>query len=97
MTWQTTIFLVEVALLLIGAATWSVCRIRNDRLALRARVLVSLLDGKAMNGVLWSRRGRLLVLRDVTLIEPGASPVDMDGEVILDRGRVEFVQVAGGQ
>jgi len=96
-TWQTTIFLLEVALLLIGAATWSAFRIRNDRLALRARVLVSLIDGKAMNGVLWSRRGRLIVLRDVTLIEPGTPPVDMDGEVILDRGRVEFVQVAGGR
>lgn len=96
MTWQTTIFLVEVALLLIGAAAWMVCAIRNDRLALRKRVLVALLDGKAMNGVLWARRGRLIVLRDVTLIEPGASPVSMDGEVIVDRSRVDFVQAAGG-
>lgn len=93
---ETVAFLAEVALLLVGVAVWVALRVRNDRLALRKRVLVALLDGKAMNGILWARRGRLVVLRDVTLIEPGTSPVSMDGEVIIDRSRVDFVQVAGG-
>ena len=94
---ETVAFLVEGALLLAGGAAWVAWRIRNDRLALRARVLVALVDGKAMNGVLWARRGRLLVLRNTTLIEPGAPPVDMDGDVLVDRDRVDFVQVAGGR
>jgi small nuclear ribonucleoprotein (snRNP)-like protein len=93
---ETIAFLIEGGLLLIGAATWATFRIRNDRLSLRARVLVSLVDGKAIRGVLWARKGRLLVLRDATLIETGAAPVDMDGDVLVDRDRVEFVQAAGG-
>lgn len=94
---ETIVFLAEGGLLLIGAATWAGLRIRNDRLSLRARVLVSLVDGKALRGVLWARRGRLLVLRDVTLIETGTPPVDMDGDVLVDRDRVEFVQAVGGR
>lgn len=94
MTWQTTIFVLEVALVLAGVAAWTFQRIRNDRLALRKRVLVNLLDGKAMDGVLYARRGRLLVLRNVTVMESGTAPVEMDGEVIVDRDRVDFMQAA---
>jgi len=94
---ETIAFLIEGGLLLIGAAAWAGFRIRNDRLSLRARVLVALVDGKALRGVLWARRGRLLVLRDATLIETGTAPVDMDGDVLVDRDRVEFVQAVGGQ
>jgi hypothetical protein len=93
-TWQTTIFVLEVALLLIGVTAWTVQCIRNNRLALRKRVLVNLLDGKAMDGVLYARRGRLLVLRNVTVMEAGSPPVNVDGEVVLDRNRVDFIQVA---
>ena len=35
MTWQTTIFVLEVALVLVLVAAWTVQRVRNDRLALR--------------------------------------------------------------
>jgi len=63
------------------------------RLALRRRVLVNLVGGKAISGVLWARRGPLLVLKDATLHEPGVQPVPVDGEVIVDRVRVDFVQV----
>jgi len=91
--WQSWVFLFEVALVLAVCAVWAGQRYRNDRLALRKRVLVNLLDGKAMDGVLYSRRGRLLVLRDVTVLEQGAQPVSVDGEVLVDRNRVDFVQV----
>jgi len=35
------------------------------------------------------------VLRNVTLLEPGTNPVDVDGVVIVDRDRVDFVQASG--
>lgn len=62
------------------------------RLAVRRRVMVNLVDGKAVSGVLW-QQGRVLVLKDATLHERGADPVSVDGEVLVERHRVDFVQV----
>lgn len=65
------------------------------RTAVRKRVVVNLAD-RAFSGVLWAKRGPLLVLRDVVLMQHGAADTPMDGEVIVERARVEFIQVAGG-
>lgn len=65
------------------------------RTALRKRVVVNLAD-KAFAGVLWAKRGPLLVLRDAVLMQHGAADTPMDGEVVIERSRVEFIQVAGG-
>lgn len=65
------------------------------RTALRKRVVVNLAD-KAFAGVLWAKRGPLLVLRDATLMQHGAADTPLDGEVVVERARVEFIQVAGG-
>lgn len=64
------------------------------RLALRHKVLVNMHSGKAFQGVLWARRGRLLVLKSAELLEPNAEPVALDGDVIVDRAEVEFLQAA---
>jgi hypothetical protein len=56
-------------------------------------VLVNLDDGRAFDGVLYSRRGPLLMLRQARLIEPGTEPVGVDGEVLIERARVSFIQV----
>lgn len=60
---------------------------------LRRAVLVNLRSGRAFRGVLWERKGRWLVLRDAQVMERGVEPVSLDGEVILDRDAIEFVQV----
>lgn len=65
------------------------------RTALRKRVVVNLAD-KAFTGVLWAKRGPLLVLKDVVLMQHGAADTPMDGEVLIERSKVEFIQVAGG-
>ena len=65
------------------------------RTALRRRVVVNLAD-KAFSGVLWAKRGPLLVLRDATWMQHGAADTPMDGEVVVERSRVEFIQVMGG-
>lgn len=63
-----------------------------SRLVINRRVLVNLTTGSAVEGVLWDERGPLLVLRDATLHEPGSDPAPLDGEVIVERDRVAFVQ-----
>ena len=65
------------------------------RTALRRRVVVNLPD-KAFTGVLWAKRGPLLVLRDTSLLEAGREPQRVDGEVVIERARVEFMQVLAG-
>ncbi|WP_326806655.1 hypothetical protein OHB04_02365 [Streptomyces sp. NBC_01775] len=65
------------------------------RTALRKRVVVNLAD-KAFSGILWARRGPLLVLRDVELLEAGREPQSVDGEVVIERAKVEFTQVLAG-
>ncbi|MEU1284916.1 hypothetical protein [Kitasatospora sp. NPDC005856] len=54
------------------------------------------LSDKAFAGVLWAKRGPLLVLRDAELLQAGAPAVAMDGEVVVERARVEFIQIVAG-
>lgn len=65
----------------------------GHRWPLYRRVLVNTDDDRAFDGVLYARRGPLLVLKDARLIEAGAEPVPLDGEVIIERPRVTFIQV----
>jgi len=65
------------------------------RTAVRKRVVVNLAD-KAFTGALWAKRGPLLVLRDVELLEAGRQPQRVDGEVVIERSKVEFTQVLAG-
>ena len=65
------------------------------RTAVRKRVVINLAD-KAFSGILWAKRGPLLVLRDAQLLEAGRPPQPVDGEVVVERTRVEFTQVLAG-
>lgn len=62
------------------------------RLAMNRRVLVNLVTGSAIDGILWGDKGPLIVLRDANLHNEGGS-APLDGEVIIERERIEFVQV----
>jgi hypothetical protein len=81
-----------LAVVLVVAAVLAGWLTRQNRLAVRRRVMVNLVDGKAVEGLLWARRGRVLVLKDATLHERGVDPTTVDGEVLVDRHRVDFVQ-----
>ena len=78
-------------LLAVFAVVAGIVAVRWSRTAVRRRVVVNLGD-EAVDGVLWARRGRLLVLRDARLLVPGREPTVMDGDVIVDRDRVQWVQ-----
>lgn len=89
------VLLVAILALLVAAGAWLVGeRLWARRLLVRRRVVVNLVGDRAVTGVLWVRRGGFLVLRDAKLLEPGAQPVAMDGDVLIERDRVEFVQAA---
>jgi small nuclear ribonucleoprotein (snRNP)-like protein len=64
-----------------------------SRIAINRRVLVNLAGGNAVEGVLWDERGELLVLRDAVLLEPGAGAARLDGDVLIERAKVAFVQM----
>lgn len=84
-----------VLLAVAGLAAALINRVAGWRTAVSERVLVNLKSGQAVDGVLWTRRGRFTVLRDAQLLEPGAEPVRLDGEVVVDRGEIAFTQVPG--
>lgn len=48
----------------------------------------------SIGGVLQREAGQTLVLSNASLVADGQRPVDMDGEVVVERSRVSWVQVA---
>jgi hypothetical protein len=62
--------------------------------ALRRLVIVNLQsdENSALRGVLWSQRGSWLVLRQCALVVPNQQPKPMDGEVLVHRSNVSFIQ-----
>lgn len=64
----------------------------HKRLLTGRRVIVNLSNGKAVAGVLVDECGPLIVLRAAELLEPGAEPVAVDGETVVDRDRIDFIQ-----
>lgn len=73
-----------------GFAVWEATR--RGRVRTRRRVLVNLDTGRTFSGVLWRKNGEWLVLKDAEMIERGNAPVAVDGEVLIERSRIEFVQ-----
>lgn len=62
------------------------------RAVVHRRVIVNLVTGRAVEGVLVSQRGPLLCVKDARLLEPGNDPQPVDGEVIVERSQVDFIQ-----
>jgi hypothetical protein len=58
-------------------------------------VIVNLKDDPttAIKGVLWSSRGAWLTVREPFLLKAGMQPARMDGDVIIHRSNVAFLQV----
>ena len=57
------------------------------------RVIVNTKTGKAFRGVLWRKRWGYLVLRDAQMLKPRGETVPIDGEVVIERQNVDFMQV----
>ena len=67
------------------------------RRLVRLSVIVNLDTGRSFEGVLWSSAGGLLTLKNAAMLEAGREAVPVDGEVVVDRARVEFLQVLEGR
>lgn len=91
---ELVVLLAAALFLLVGVGVHVLDRVGAQRLVIRRRVLVQLHSGRAFTGVLYRRRGRLIVLKSAEMLEPNNQPTPMDGDVILDRGEIEYVQAA---
>lgn len=90
-------FIIAVLLLLAvggaAAGAWSWWQREGAWRTLAARrVVVNLRGGDAVVGVLVARRGPLLFLRDAAHAGGADNPVPVDGEVVVERSEVEFIQ-----
>ena len=47
----------------------------------------------ALKGVLWQCRGAWLVLKDATVLKAGSPALKVDGEVVIYRSNVAFIEV----
>jgi len=47
----------------------------------------------ALRGVLWSTRGPWLTLRNPAILKAGAEPTSADGELVVHRDNIAFLQV----
>lgn len=59
----------------------------------RRSVIVNTQSGRAFRGVLWNQQGAYLVLRNAEISRPGVEWAPLDGEVVIDRANVDFLQV----
>lgn len=62
------------------------------KVLLLRRVIVNLVDGTSIEGFLMRDPGNLLVLKNATYLEPGAPPAPLDGETVIERTKVLFIQ-----
>ena len=56
-------------------------------------VIVNTKTKLAFRGVLWSQKGGYLVLRNAELLKGKGEATTIDGEVLIDRANVDFMQV----
>lgn len=85
--------LVIVALLAVLLAVLVFRDLGAWRTVTARRVVINLKTGRAVDGLLCRRSGDLLFLRQAVALEPGAEPVPVDGEVVVLRGDVDFIQL----
>lgn len=75
---------------------WSEFWTGAARYPLKRLCYVNLKTGKAFRGVLYERQREFLVLKGAELFDaPRSAPVPIDGDVVIERQHVEFIQVLG--
>lgn len=63
------------------------------RNVVRKRGIVNLKSGRTFRGILWKQTGPLVVMRQAEMLEAGRDPVPVDGEVVVERSEIEFIQL----
>ncbi|MGC5249504.1 hypothetical protein ACPXB3_21570 [Gordonia sp. DT219] len=62
------------------------------------RVVLNLKSGTAICGVVTEQKRKFCVVRDAEVIDPGArTPTRADGEVIVGRHEIDYIQIPEGR
>jgi len=64
-----------------------------NRYPVKQQVIVNTKSDKAFKGLLWQKTSGYLVLRDVKMLRERDAPIALDGELVIYRENVDFVQV----
>lgn len=56
-------------------------------------VLINLISGNAVGGICVYETDRVLAVRGATIHQPNAEPAAADGEILIDRINVDFIQL----
>jgi hypothetical protein len=87
-----------VVVVLVGlAAVLAIGRLALDwfyswRTLVARRVVINLKTGRGVDGLLVRKAGDLLFLRNATALEAGAAPAQLDGEAVIQRQDIDFIQ-----
>lgn len=65
------------------------------RTLVRRNVIVNTKTDESFRGVLWKIRGPLIVIRNAEIYAQGQTK-PVDGEVVIDRSNVDFIQIVSG-
>lgn len=63
------------------------------RNVVRRRGIANLKSGRTFRGILWKQSGPLVVMRQAEMLEAGREPIPVDGEVVIERSEIEFIQL----
>lgn len=63
------------------------------RNVVRRRGIVNLKSGRTFRGILWKQSGPLVIMRQAEMLEAGREPIPVDGEVVIERSEIEFIQL----
>jgi hypothetical protein len=84
-----TVAVIAMLLLIAQMTVQMIAQFYRPDSRVRRRVVVNLDDGKAFAGVLWEKHQDWLVLRNAEFLPEHTAA---DGELILERARVSFMQ-----
>ena len=60
---------------------------------LRQRVIVNTKSDESFRGILFQKKGPLIMLRNVEQLVEGREPIPVDGGIVLERSEVAYYQV----
>lgn len=86
-----TVLSILAALAVGGLAAWGYHAAGWRRVHAK-RVIVNLKSGQSLDGFLVRQMGQLLFLREASLLGGGDNSIQIDGEVIVERTEVDFIQ-----
>ncbi|MCQ4119876.1 hypothetical protein [Rhodococcus tibetensis] len=80
-----------VALVVLSAAALAP-HLSYRRLLIHRRVVVNLRSGNAIAGIVTKSTPKVVIVRDAVVHEHGVAPAPADGEILIERDHIDFIQ-----